>query len=350
MSTSDPTTRASSFADTTHQSPNERGGISTEEALHWLKRAAKSEEAHAEMLDVARRIRDREIPIREIAFCGILQAKVGGCVEDCAFCCQSLHHHALGSAPRGLSSVDEIMNRARTVKAMGARAFSIVTAGRHVASSSEVDTICRVIEQISTKLGLETCASLGRVRSATFRRLVDAGLDRYHHNLESSPSFFQEVISTYAIDESLETISIARDEGLAICSSGVFGLGETDDQRVELVDLLRSHNIESLPICFLEPQPGTPLEGRSLLEIDEAQRIIALHRLMLPAADVIITGGRWSVFGERQGAAIDAGANGVMVGDYPTTFSGELEIDHRMVSRRGFALRKPLKPRRPRTR
>lgn len=343
MSTSDPTTHASSFAKGAGQAPSRGVGISTEEALRWLELADDSEEAQAEMLDVARRTRDRERPEQEIAFCGILQAKVGGCVEDCAFCNQSLQHRALGSQPRGLSSFDEIMSRARDVKAMGARAFSVVTAGRHITSPAEIDTLCRVVEQVSTTLGLESCASLGRVGSSTLRSLADAGLDRYHHNLEASPSFFPEVVTTYRLEESLETIALAHEEGLVICSSGVFGLGETNEQRVELVELLRNLGVEGLPICFLEPQPGTPLDKRPLLELDEALRIIALHRLMMPAADVIVTGGRWSVLGERQGAAIDAGANGVMVGDYHTTFGGELERDHRMVSERGFALRRPRK-------
>lgn len=321
----------------------ERGGLSAEEARAWMVQATQSPEAQSELLAIARAVRDRALPDREVAFCGIFQAKLGGCAEDCAFCCQSSHHKAMGSKSRPMASTEELMNRARTLASMGARAFSIVTAGRRLKDPADIDVVCRVVEQVSKELGLETCASLGRIPRSSFRRLSDAGLSRYHHNLEAAPSFFPELITTYRIEESIETMALAREAGLAICSSGVFGAGESDEQRVELIALLRDLGVEGLPICFLEPHQGTPLGDRPLLDAEVALRIIALHRLMMPRADIIVTGGRLLVLGEGQGAVYDAGANGVMVGDYPTTFGGELEADHKAVRERGFIARRPYR-------
>lgn len=315
-------------------------GLSESEALSIATEASNSPLAQRRMFELARQLRDNAISDRRIAFCGILQAKLGGCAEDCAFCCQSAHHGALAGWRRPLASLEIIVTRARTLAAMGARAFSIVTAGRRLADD-ELDVVCHAVETVRAELGLECCASLGRLDEQAFTRLREAGLQRYHHNLETAASHFPSIISTYHQEDSLETIARAKRAGLTICSSGVFGLGESLAQRVELIGQLKTLQVEGAPLCFLEPHPETPLADRPLLDVDEALRIIALHRLMLPAADIIVTGGRIATLGARREEVLDAGANGVMVGDYPTSFGGDEERDRAMIRRAHFKIRPP---------
>ncbi len=318
--------------------PEDHHGIASSEAVHLLEGARYG---LTELMARARRARAEHRPggRGEVALCGILLAKCGRCPEDCAFCIQS--SHATESCPtRPLASLEEMVERAREVAAMGARAFSIVNSGPRP-SRRELDAVCRTIETVHTSLGLECCASLGRVTRDQLVELRDAGLSRYHHNLEAARSFFPEVITTYAYEESVETIELAHELGLEVCSAGVFGMGERNEQRVELMDELRRLEVESVPICFLEPHPGTPLEERRPLDPDEALAIIAVHRLMLPKADIIVTGGRHLVLRNMAGEILDAGADGFMVGDYPTGFREELEEDLRAVRERGLEMRKP---------
>lgn len=223
---------------------------------------------------------------------------------------------------------------------MGARAFSIVNSGRRP-SQRELDVVCETVSEVRRALGLECCASLGRVTAPQIDQLVRAGLTRYHHNLEAARSFFPEIITTYSYEESIETIGLAHETGLDVCSAGVFGIGESNEQRVELISALRDLAVESVPICFLEPHPGTALEHRTPLEPEEALAIIAVHRLMLPAADIIVTGGRHVVLRKMPGRTLDAGADGFMVGDYPTSFDDELQEDLRALRERGMSLRQP---------
>ncbi len=333
-------TRAYSFVDLAVGEVPE-AGLDGSVALEIATRAAADDAAATDLLALAGAVRERQKP-DEIAFCGILQAKIGGCPENCGFCNQSVHHGSLGGLSRPLVDERALFTRAQKIASMGGRAFSIVTAGRRLSGAAELNLLCRVVERVRQEVGLECCASLGRLDRRALRQLRSAGLQRYHHNLEAAPSFFPQVITSYKQERSLETIAAARDEGLSICSAGVFGLGETDAHRVELLELLQMLHVEGAPLCFLEPHPATPFADQPLLDPDEALRIIALHRLMLPWADVIVAGGRLLVLGERQGDALNAGANGLMVGDYPTDFDGELERDHEISRARGLLPRRPL--------
>lgn len=316
---------------------SEPEGLSPAEAKALLDGA---KENLSEIMERARRVRAEHRPRREVALCGILLGKCGRCPEDCAFCAQSSHATAFCPS-RPLPGVAEMVERARKVASMGARAFSIVNAGRRP-SRRELDIVCRTVTEVREKVGLECCASLGRVTGSQLAQLARAGLTRYHHNLEAARSFFPAVITTYAYEESVETIELAHQVGLEVCSAGVFGMGESNAQRVELISALRDLEVESVPICFLEPHPGTPLEHRKPLAADEALAIIAIHRLMLPGSDIIVTGGRHLVLGKMPGKVLDAGADGFMVGDYPTGFDDELQGDLRALAERGLSPRKPV--------
>lgn len=272
---------------------------------------------------------------QEIALCGIINAKSGRCPEDCAFCSQSSHYETDAPSYELLDDAD-IFERAKAVKAMGARAFSIVNSGRRLKEGEEARRIYRLIERIRGELDLECCASLGRVDAAILKNLKAAGLTRYHHNLETARSFFPKIVSTYPYDESIETIKRAFDAGLEVCAAGVFGLGESRAARVELAETLRDLGVKSVPINFLNPRAGTPLEKRKLLDPIEALKTIAVFRLMLPKADIIIAGGREAVLQEMQPFIFMAGANGMMVGEYLTTFGVEIDKDRQMLFRQGF--------------
>jgi biotin synthase len=233
-----------------------------------------------------------------------------------------------------------MLARARQLRDMGARAFGVVASGSRP-SAGELERICRVVERVRTELGLEPCVSLGRVTAPQLRRLREAGLARYHHNLEAARSFFPQVITTYEYQESVETIERAHQAGLAVCSSGVFGMGESAAQRVELIEAIRDLRVESIPICFLEPHPGTPLGGRQPLDAEEALAIIAVHRLLLPDREIIVTGGRRLVLGGMTDQILEAGAEGVMIEDYPSSLTGELSRDLRAIREAGMSPRPP---------
>ncbi len=290
--------------------------------------AARGAELEA-LMERAREVREANLPGEGVSLCGILLAKCGKCPEDCGFCAQSRRSAAF-CPTTPLASVEDMVERARQLRDMGARAFGVVAAGSRP-GAGELDRICRAVERVRAELGLECCASLGRVSAAQLRRLRDAGLVRYHHNLEASRSFFPRVITTYEHEESLDTVRRAHDAGLPVCSSGVFGLGESDEQRVELIRELRDLAVESIPICFLEPHPGTPLGHREPLSPEEALAIIAVHRLMLPDRDIIVTGGRNLVLRGQTDRILAAGASGLMIEDYPSELGGSLAHDLRAI-------------------
>ena len=319
------------------QVPPSRDGIEAREALRLLRLNESEIEA---LFVLADRTREAYHPDNEIALCAIVNAKSGRCSENCAFCSQSAHYRT-GIAEYPLLSAEEIIARAKKAKEMGARAFSIVTSGGELRRENEIAVICRAIEGITGDIGIECCASLGRASYPVLSRLREAGLTRYHHNLETARSYFPEICTSYAYDESIETIRAVREIGLPACSGGIFGLGESDEQRIELAETLRDLKVDSVPINFLDPRPGTPLAGRDPLDPGAALKIIAVYRLMMPSKDLLVCGGRETTLGEMQSEIFSAGANGMMVGNYLTTAGRDHRTDKRMIEEQGFSLRRP---------
>lgn len=266
--------------------------------------------------------------------CGILNAKSGQCQENCAFCAQSTHH--AGNAPvHPLLSSDEILSRAYALAAAGATRFGIVTSGTQL-SEDEINALCPIIERIRRETPLQVCGSIGMLNRERALRLRDAGMQRYHHNLETAASFFPNICTTHTYAEDIESLFAARDAGLSLCCGGIFGMGETWEQRFEFSLLLAELNVDSVPINFLTPIPGTPLAGMDLLPPQKALRIISLLRLMHPSRDLIICGGRSAVLGEWDSWVFAAGANGLMTGDYLTTTGSPYERDIRLLKMLGL--------------
>jgi len=291
-----------------------------------------------EQMQRASRIRETYYK-NEVAFCGILNGKSGNCPENCAFCAQSLHHQT--KAPKyPLMDKESIFKRAEELKSMGARAFSIVNSGRRLEDEAEIQTICNAIGRIRRELQMECCASLGRCTKDVFKRLKEAGVCRYHHNLETARSYFTNIVTSYRYDESIATIKNAQEAGMKICCCGIFGLGETDEQIVEFIQTLKELAIDGLPVNFLNPSEGTPLGNSPLLTIDKALAIIVCLRLTMPDKDIIIAGGRSVILQDAQYDIFQAGANAMMVGEYLTTFNSPWLEDLQAIEKQGLVLRK----------
>lgn len=191
----------------------------------------------------------------------------------------------------------------------------------------DFERLLKMAEAIRGRFGLKLCASVGALDAGRAAALKTAGFTSCHHNLEAGPGFFSHICSTHSLDSRIETLQVARRVGLRVCSGGIFGLGESWSDRLELAELLNSLEVDSIPINFLMPIPGTPLGGRSLLPAAEALRLIALMRLANPGRDIVICGGRETALGPLKNMCFNAGANGLMIGDYLTAKGSSLESD-----------------------
>jgi len=283
----------------------------------------------AGLLSLARDIQS-ELHGPVIELCAIVNAKSGACPHNCSFCAQSSHHRSPIKAyplrqPKGL------LEAAQAAQKSGAHRFSIVTSGAKV-SRQELLMICEAIELIKGKTDLLPCASLGKITLDEALLLKEAGLVRYHHNLETNRDFYPRVCTTQTYEDRLSTIHIAREAGLEICVGGILGLGESVQDRVKFALEIKHLNPDSIPLNFLDPRPGTPLETQPLLTPDEVIMTIALFRIIIPDIPIRLAGGRAKVLGDKQAAAIKAGINGLMIGDYLTTKGTEIQADHEMIA------------------
>ncbi len=277
---------------------------------------------------------------RQVVLCGILNAKSGRCAEDCSFCAQSAHHDT-GAPVYPLVDVQAMLARAREVEAMGAREYSLVTSGTTIRSQAELEVIGQAVSQLRDEGRLWRCASLGNLSRDQLEQLAQAGLTNYHHNLETARSFFPQVCTTHDYEEDLATVRTARELGLKVCCGGVFGLGESPAQRVELAQTLRDLDVDSVPLNFLNPIQGTPLQGQHQLTPRDCLRIIAVYRLMMPTKDIYVCGGREVNLRQLQSWIFMAGANGMMVGSYLTTSGRDHRLDLQMIADLGMEVMPP---------
>jgi biotin synthase len=308
-------------------------GISESEAVLFVN---LTDESIYEALAVTEKVRRRHKGV-EVNLCAIVNAKSGLCREDCSFCSQSVKY-STGAAEYPMSGSTDILGAAKEAARTGAREFSIVTSGTRIEKEKDLSALAEAIDGMKG-MELESCASLGMLTRDTLKRLKESGLESYHHNLETGRSFFPKVCTTHDYEEDVAVVRAAKELGFHVCSGGIFGLGEGWDARIELFSTLRELEVDSVPINFLNPRPGTPLEGANYLAPTECLRIIALARLMLPTRDVIICGGRQVNLRDLQPLIFAAGANGMMIGNYLTTPGRPPEDDLRMLSDLG------LKPR-----
>jgi biotin synthase len=262
--------------------------------------------------------------------CAIINAKSGMCPEDCAFCAQSVHHHTHAQTYE-LLSAGELEKTGLKMAEAGATHYSMVTSGTCL-TDHEIDIVCGVARRLNEKTDLILCASVGLLHPDGARKLKDSGISRYHHNLETARSHFKTICSTHDYDDDIETVKLAKEAGMVVCSGGIFGMGESWAQRVELAFTLKSLDVDSVPINFLNPINGTPMAQQPMLPPMEALKVIALYRYIFPRNDITICGGREAALKDFQSWVFAAGANGLMVGNYLTTQGRNLETDLDMIA------------------
>ncbi len=273
----------------------------------------------------------------KVDICSIVNAKSGACSEDCSYCAQSVHY-ATNAPVYPLISVDRMAEAAKSAKQNGATRFCIVTSGRGIESREDIDNIAAGIEQVRA-MGIAPCATLGTLNREQLLYLKEAGLHRYHHNIETSREYFPQICRTHTFDERLEVLRNASSIGLSICSGGIFGMGETMDDRLNMAFTLRELDIDSVPINFLMPIPGTPLEHSAPLPPLEALLTIALFRFILPNKEIRICGGRGRALGRLHPLIFAAGADGFMIGNYLTQSGLDPTEDIRMIRDLGLTIK-----------
>jgi biotin synthase len=270
---------------------------------------------------------------KTIGLCSIVSAKSGACSEDCAFCAQSSKSRAVIEV-YPLLQKEKIIERALEAKKSGGKRFSVVTSGRTL-SGKDLTSVAGIVSAVK-KLGLLPCASLGLLKKEALLLLKAAGLDRYHHNLETSEGFFPRICTTHSYSDKIKTIRAAKAAGLSVCSGGIFGMGETWLNRIDMAFALKELGVESVPINFLVPIKGTALEDKGLLHPFDALKIISLYRYILPEKEVRICGGRLQVLGEFHSLVFAAGADGMITGNYLTTSGRIPEDDLKLIAMHGF--------------
>jgi biotin synthase len=309
---------------------HDEGEIGPEQALEMAHADARST---MDLIACSGKIRDTFMPPSAFK-CAIINAKSGMCPEDCAFCAQSAHHQTHAQT-YGLCSARELEETGLEMAAAGATNYSVVTSGTFL-TDAEIDIVCDVARRLKEKTELRLCASVGLLNGDGARKLKAAGISRYHHNLETARSYFDKICSTHDYEDDIETVKLAKEAGMMVCSGGIFGMGESWDQRVELAFTLKALDVDSVPINFLNPIQGTRLEDQPLLPPLEALKVIALYRFIFPRKDITICGGREATLQDFQSWIFAAGANGLMVGNYLTTRGRNFEADLAMIEALGM--------------
>jgi biotin synthase len=281
-----------------------------------------------ELISLANQARE-EFAGSKIELCSILNAKSGLCKEDCKFCAQSGRHQT-GISSYSLKSKEEMLQAARQAKEIGAQRFDLVTSGNSL-SEQELRVIAEAISEITQKIGIQMCASLGKVSEENLSRLKKAGLSRYHHNIETSPRYFPQIVTTHTFQDRIDTIKAAKRAGLEVCSGGIIGMGETMQDRIEMALALKELDVDSVPLNILVPIKGTALENRGTFSAFEAIRTIAVFRLILKDKIIKIAAGRESILKDFQAACFLAGANGMLIGGYLTIKGRSVDEDWRLV-------------------
>jgi biotin synthase len=266
--------------------------------------------------------------------CSLVNAKSGGCAEDCGFCAQSRYADA-DTVMHAMMEPEQILEHARAAEAAGAHRFCMVTQGQGL-SKRDFQKILEGAELVAEKTNLKRCASIGHMSTERAKALKEAGIQRVHHNVESAKSYYPEVSTTVRYEGRLRTIQAVKEAGLETCVGGILNLGETEEQRVEMAFELSEINPTSVPINLLIPKEGTKFGDREVMEPMEVVKWIAIFRLIIPGALFRLCGGRVENLGELHGLAVKAGLNGVMMGNFLTTLGAEPADDRAMFEELGL--------------
>src|SRR5256714_14101620 len=266
--------------------------------------------------------------------CSLVNAKSGGCAEDCGFCAQSRYAEA-DTPMHAMMEPEQMLEHAKAAEAAGAHRFCMVTQGQGL-SKRDFEKVLAGARLVAEKTNLKRCASIGHMSPDRAQKLREAGIQRVHHNVESSRSYYPEVSTTVRYEGRLRTIQAVKEAGLETCVGGILNLGEAPEQRVEMAFELAEINPDSVPINLLNPRAGTKFGDRELMDPWEVVKWIAIFRLILPDALFRLCGGRVENLGELQASAVKAGLNGVMMGNFLTTLGNSPEQDRAMFEELGL--------------
>ncbi|MEN7973247.1 MAG: biotin synthase BioB [Verrucomicrobiota bacterium] len=304
-------------------------GCSQEEAL-WLTHQKESE-----LLESATQVREAHFG-NKVRLCSIVNAKSGKCDMNCRFCSQSAHNTTeIETYP--FIDTESLESQIHETIDSGDRLCGVVTSGGRL-STEEIQELAATVRKIGGGSKAPVCGSLGRLLKENLVILKEAGLTRFHHNLEASEGFYSEVCTTQQWSERLATVKAAMEAGMAVCSGGLFGLGESWKDRIDLALTLRDLGVDSVPINFLYAHSGTPLKDMPPLSAEEALRIIAVYRFLLPTTTLRVCGGRAHILGDRQDDLFAAGANGLMTGNYLTVAGSQYKTDLAMIQKLGLEI------------
>jgi biotin synthase len=265
--------------------------------------------------------------------CTIINGKSGKCPEDCKYCAQSAHYNTQVEV-FPLLKKEMIVKDALRNEENGVPRYSVVTSGKR-ASEKEVEELCEVYSSIRKRSNIKLCASHGLLGYESFLKLKAAGVERYHNNLETSRRHFSNICTTHTYDEKIQTIRDAQRAGLQVCSGGIIGLGETDEDRIDMAFELRDLNIQSIPLNLLNAIEGTPLEGVEKVSEDDFIRIAAIYRFINPRATIRLAGGR-NLLTDFGKLLFGSGVNGTISGELLTTYGNNTANDIKMIRELGY--------------
>ncbi len=287
-----------------------------------------------ELFRLANSVRERFVG-NEVVLCSITNAKSGHCPEDCKFCGQSSHFDTSAPTYR-FQDLEELKSAVNEASQNGATEFSFVASGKKISNEKELNTLAQAIKYTKEKGEMEACTSLGLMSEEELRYLKGFGMDHFHHNLETARSHFPNIVTSHSYDEEIQTVKNAKNVGLHTCCGGIFGMGESWEQRLELAFELRDLDVDSVPMNYLNPIPGTPLASQVLLDPFEALKIVSIYRLIMPEKNIMVMGGREKVLRDLQSWIFFAGANGMLIGNYLITSGRSVEDDLKMIDDLGL--------------